>query len=282
ESFASRVARIDACLVLAEPLAGALPAIQRAIGSLDARARVPQVEVAAGDDRGALVVRHLDALSAHDHARLLALEAETGLEVCSQAAGLDSTARLDGSPSRGLRYRLDRFGVALEFSPTDFVQVNGELNRDLVATALLLLAPVRGECVADLFCGIGNFTVPLARSGATVLGIDHANVLIKAAKRNADTNGVGARVELVGADLHRTLPAEAMSRLASADAALVDPPRTGIGTVADVMGGSARLGRFVYASCDARSFVADAARLDAAGYRLAHVHLFDMFPHTAH
>ena len=281
ESFNSRVARIDACLVLAEPLAGALPSIQRALGDLDARARVPQVELAAGDDGGALVVRHLEALSMRDRARLRELETDTGLEVCIQAAGLDSTVRLDGAASRGLRYRLDRFGVVLAFSPTDFVQVNGELNRDLVATALALLAPRRGENVADLFCGIGNFTLPIARSGAAVVGVDNANVLVDAAQRNADANGLGARVELVGADLHGTLSAATLARVASADAALVDPPRSGIGGAIAVLG-SARLSRLVYASCDATSFAADAARLDALGFRVARLHLFDMFPHTAH
>ena len=281
ESFGSRVARIDACLVLAEPLSSALPEIQRVLATLDARARVPQVELAAGDDAGALVVRHLDPLDRDDCARLRALEASTGLAVFVQAAGVDSIARIGGGQARRLHYRLDRFGVALEFAPTDFVQANGVLNRDLVAAAVALVAPGRHERIVDLFCGIGNFTLPLARGGADVVGIEHGDALVAAARRNAAVNRLGTRVELVAADLYRSLPAHAGAHLAQADALLVDPPRTGLGPLASVMS-APRLSRIVYASCHAPSFAADAARLDALGFRLARLDLFDMFPHTAH
>jgi len=282
ESFGSRIARIDACLVLVEPLATALPPIRRAVAQLDACARVPQVELAAGDDAGAVVVRHLDPLSDRDRAALLALERDCGLEVCVQGQGLGSIARVDGAPSRGLRYRLDRFGVALAFSPSDFVQVNGDLNRELVATAVTLLAPARGAAVADLFSGIGNFALPLARVGAQVTAIDSTAALASAAQRNANTNGLGARVEVLNADLYGPLAPEVVARLARVDAALVDPPRTGLGPVVSALAAAERLSRVVYASCDAQSFARDAAQLDALGFSLSRVYLFDMFPHTGH
>lgn len=281
ESFGSRVARAENCLVLSEILHGALPRIKATLQRLDVRARVPQVELSAGDRAGALVLRHLAPVSGCDRRELAALEASTGLQVLLQASGQESVVRLDGARAALLDYRLDAFGVTLEFDPLDFVQVNARVNCLLVATAHAWLRPRAGERVVDLFCGIGNFTLPIARAGASVHGVEGSPSVVDRARRNAERNALGARAAFTAADLYSELDAPTLDAIACADAALVDPPRSGLGPIAGAIG-RARVGRIVYVSCHPESFAADAAALSASGFGLERLSLFDMFPHTTH
>jgi 23S rRNA (uracil1939-C5)-methyltransferase len=281
ETFGSRVARVDACPVLAEPLASAFPLLKRALGELDGRARIPQVEMAAGDLDGVLVVRHIDPLSSADRARLAALERASGLAVVLQGGGTDSLRPLTAQALPRLSYRLDEFGVTLEFGPLDFVQVNGVVNRALVATAVAWLAPRPSQPCVDVFSGIGNFAHALAARGAAVTAIEASPGAVDCALANARRNGLDARIECLRSDLYGRLDIAVRERIERADAALVDPPRTGLGALIETLP-APRLARLVYVSCHPRSFVEDAACLERSGFRLQRLALFDMFPHTAH
>lgn len=281
ESFGSRVARANACLVLAEPLAAAFPSISAALTTLTVRARVPQVELSAGDANGALVLRHLEPIGEEDRHRLRELGYRTGLEVLLQPAGEDSVACLDGAAPTSLSYRLDAFGLSLEFAPLDFVQVNARVNHALVTVALAWLRPRADERIVDLFCGIGNFTLPIACRGAGVLGVEASAKAVARARSNASRNGLGTRADFMAADLYDRPGPALQDALLGAAGALVDPPRSGIGALAPLLERSA-VARLVYVSCHPESFARDAAALVAAGFLLRRIATFDMFPHTAH
>jgi 23S rRNA (uracil1939-C5)-methyltransferase len=199
-----------------------------------------------------------------------------------QSAGYDSVVDLQGRAAELLCYRLDRFGVTLSFHPADFIQVNAAINADLVANALAWLAPTPADVVVDLFCGIGNFTLPLARSGATVWGLEGAKELVERGRLNAQRNGLARRVEFGAVDLYASSPAaELTGRIGAATKVLLDPPRTGGGPILPLLV-SSKIERIAYVSCHPVSFAHDAAVLAKAGFRLSRVRIFDMFPHTTH
>jgi 23S rRNA (uracil1939-C5)-methyltransferase len=257
----------------------ALTALATLIGSLDIRERVPQVEVAMGDERCILVFRVLAPPSAGDAERLRSFGATHGFVVYLQEGGLDSIRPLD-PPGVQLTYALPEFDVELEFRPGDFTQVNFEVNRLMVARAVELLRPQPQERVLDLFCGLGNFTLPLARRAAEVVGVEGEAGLVTRARANALRNGIG-NARFYTANLYAALDAEPWLRERFA-AALLDPPRTGAVEVLPLL---PRLGveRLVYVSCYPGTLARDAAELvQRHGYRLVGAGAMDMFPHTAH
>jgi 23S rRNA (uracil1939-C5)-methyltransferase len=282
ESFGNRVARLKSCCVLTQPFSNELPALADLIAGLDARETIPQIEVASGDDAAALIIRHVEPLSAADRRAIEAYQRGTSIRVLSQPEGYDSIVDLTGAPAALLSYRLDGFGVSLQFHPADFVQVNASVNADLVSTAIDWLDVKAGDRVVDLFCGIGNFTLPLARRGATVLGLEGADELVRRGRDNAQRNGVAPRVRFETADLYaQPLDGAVVSALDGVAKVLLDPPRTGAGAVLSALATS-RVERIAYVSCHPVSFARDAAQLRKAGFALAKVRVFDMFPHTTH
>jgi len=282
ESFGNRVARLNSCCVLTRPFSDELPALANLIGGLEARETIPQIEVAAGDDAAALIVRHVQPLSATDRRALVRYQQGTDIHVLCQPEGYDSIVDLDGAPAPLLSYRLDGFGVALSFHPADFIQVNGPINADLIATALGWLDIERGDRVVDLFCGIGNFTLPLARRGARVVGLEGADELVQRARDNAARNALSDRVRFAKADLYKQpLDPAVEASLDGANKVLLDPPRTGAAGVLAVLAAS-KVQRVAYVSCHPVSFARDAAFLKKAGFALSNVRVFDMFPHTTH
>lgn len=280
ESFGSRVARTQSCSVLVEPFARELSALRDLIGMLDAREAIPQIEIAAGDDGAALVVRHLVPLTAADRRAFAAYQHRSPNRVLLQGAGYDSIVDLVGAPAPLLCYRLDRHGVTLRFQPTDFVQVNAAVNEALISSALAWLTPTRRDRIVDLFCGIGNFTLPLAVRGARVVGFEGAGELIARAHDNASMNGLAARTRFAVADLYAP-SGEVSGELAAANKVLLDPPRTGGGAALSAVI-DAPVERVAYVSCHPVSLAKDAARLVEAGFALTRLRTFDMFPQTAH
>lgn len=292
ESFGSRVARLDTCPVLAEPFSALFAELKNLLGAMPARADLPQIEIASGDDGASLALRHLAALSQRDLELLGAFERTSGIQILLQSGGYDTLVRLDGAPERALSYRLDEFGVCISFQIGDFVQVNERVNQRLVSAALALLKPTPGEHVLDLFCGLGNFTLPIARHGAEVVGIDGSAHMVARAVANAKRNRLGHRLRFLGADLYDQAQRGTASKEPFGkpfgepfgepfDKVLVDPPRSGCG-IALALLTAPRVGRVIYVSCHPESFAADAARLRAQGFDLKRLGLFDMFPHTAH
>jgi 23S rRNA (uracil1939-C5)-methyltransferase len=282
ESFGNRVARLKSCCVLTQPFSNELPALADLIAGLDARETIPQIEVASGDDAAALIIRHVEPLSTADRHALEAYQRGTNLRVLCQSDGYDSVVDLAAAPAALLSYRLDAFGVALQFHPADFIQVNAAVNADLVATAIDWLDVRAGDRIVDLFCGIGNFTLPLARRGATVLGLEGADELVRRGRDNAQRNGVAGRVRFETADLYaQPLDQSVVSALDGVTKVLLDPPRTGAGAVLATLA-SSKVERIAYVSCHPVSFARDAAQLRKAGFALENVRVFDMFPHTTH
>jgi 23S rRNA (uracil1939-C5)-methyltransferase len=279
ERSSSFVTDTERCPVLHPRVGEALAALAALIGSLDIRERVPQVEVAMGDERCILVFRVLAPPSAGDAERLRSFGAAHGFVVYLQEGGLDSIRPLD-PPGAQLTYALPEFDVELEFRPGDFTQVNFEVNRSMVARAVELLRPQPQERVLDLFCGLGNFTLPLARRAAEVVGVEGEAGLVARARANALRNGIG-NARFYTANLYAALDAEPWLR-ERFEAALLDPPRTGAVEVLPLL---PRLGveRLVYVSCYPGTLARDAAELvQRHGYRLVGAGAMDMFPHTAH
>ena len=273
------VADLERCDVLHPSVGERLPDLARLIDGLSIRERLPQIEVAQGDGPVVLVLRVLDPPSALDLARLETFAAETGFHLYVQEGGVDSVRPLPGQ-GIDLHYSLPRYQIRIDFEPSDFTQVNLELNRLMLDQALALLDPQPDEDVLDLFCGLGNFTLPIARHVRRVLGIEGDAGLVERARLNAERNGI-TNVRFHSADLYGDLEM-APWRRERFDKVLIDPPRTGAWEVLDLIAGSGAR-RLVYVSCYASTLARDAERLvEAHGYRLVAAGAMDMFPQTAH
>jgi 23S rRNA (uracil1939-C5)-methyltransferase len=279
ERFSSRVARLSDCKTLAYPAAGLLPHLQATLQTLDAKAKIPQVEVVVGDRDVALVIRHLEPLSEHDGERLVAFAERNRVQVYLQPGGYDQITLLPSRvDARPLSYSLSEFGVALQFSVTDFIQANALLNEALVSAAVAAMAPLAGKLTLDLFCGIGNFSLPLARRGACVMGYETAPGAVAQARDNARRNGVAGQCEFRAVDLYDPRN----GALGDAQLLLLDPPRSGAGPNLRNWLAAPSLRRAVYVSCNPVTFAEDAKVFVDQGFVLAEVGIYDMFPQTAH
>lgn len=284
------VADMQTCAVLPAAVSALLMPLRALIGAMDARERLPQIELAMGDEVTALVLRNLEPLSARDQALLRAFGAEHGVQWWLQPKGPDSVHPLDeGGPL--LAYRLPEFGITMPFRPTDFTQVNHDINRLLVERALRLLAIQPGERVIDWFCGLGNFTLPIARQAAQVLGLEGSEALVVRSRENARFNGIG-NAAFEARNLFEIAPAD-LVRYGTADRWLVDPPREGAFALAKAVAdalqdpnqapGWVPPRRIVYVSCNPSTLARDAGVLvHLGGYRLSAAGVVNMFPHTAH
>jgi 23S rRNA (uracil1939-C5)-methyltransferase len=275
ERRSSYVADMRTCHVVPPHVAALLEPLRALIGRLSLADRLPQIEVAVGEETTVLVLRILQALTATDEALVRGFADDHRIQVWLQTKGPETAAPFHPLDAPPLYYALPEFGVKLFFRPTDFTQVNHAVNRMLVRRALRFVAPQPGERILDLFCGLGNFTLPLAASGADVIGIEGAPGLVERARANATANGLAAQFQ--AGDLF----SEGL-RLPQADKWLVDPPRDGAMEVMKSIGddGPARI---VYVSCDPATLARDAGLLvHTKGYRLRTAGIANMFPHTAH
>ncbi|HXH04382.1 MAG TPA: 23S rRNA (uracil(1939)-C(5))-methyltransferase RlmD [Candidatus Competibacteraceae bacterium] len=273
------VADLARCEVLAPSVGTLLPALSRLIDELSIRERVPQIEVAVGEDSVALSFRVLTEPTADDLERLRAFGREHGIQVYLQPQGNDSTYLLWPERER-LVYRLPRYALELAFKPYHFTQVNREINLQMIDRALELLALDGSERVLDLFCGLGNFTLALARHAAHVVGVEGDSGLVEWARRNAERNGI-RNVEFHAADLAKDVASQSWMQQRY-DKILLDPPRSG---AFEMIPHVAALGarRVVYVSCHPATLARDAGELVYRhGYRLLKAGVMDMFPHTAH
>ncbi len=308
------VADIQSCAVLPPPVSDLLMPLRDLIGGLQARDTCPQIELACGDQVTALVLRHLEPLSESDLAQLRAFEvahAGVGLQWWLQPKGPDTVTLLspEGQQDRPLAYALPEFGIEMPFRPTDFTQVNPHINRVLVGRALRLLEVQKSDRVIDWFCGLGNFTLPLATLARSVLGVEGSEALVARSRSNWAYNRTRqtlAPTDFVARNLFEMTPAQLVAD-GVADRWLIDPPREGafslIKALADVQ--IQRRGetlnseetellpidlkqwtppkRIVYVSCNPATLARDAGLLvHRAGYRCSLAGMVNMFPHTAH
>lgn len=273
------VADSSSCEILAGGLGAAMPALSELIGGLSIRAKLPQIEIAVGDQCTALVFRVLEEPTAEDKAALRAFGVEHKLRIDLQPGGLDTVAPMDGEDPF-LSYKLPAWELELHFLATDFVQVNHEINQLIIAKALEELDIKPEHRVLDLFCGIGNFTLPLARSGAQVLGVEGDEALVKRARDNASHNGL-ENVRFEAQNLY-TEPEKGEWGAQRFDRVLLDPPRSGAEQVLARVAGT-QPERIVYVACSPSTLARDVGILvKEHGYLLEAAGIADMFPHTAH
>lgn len=281
ERHAPYVTDTERCETLHPAVGERFAALAALIEGLSLRERIPQIEVGIGDTGAALVFRVLDAPTPQDIEQLRDFARTTGLSVYLQTGGADTIAPLPGDAEpAALRYRLDEPGIDIKFRPTDFIQVNQAVNQQMVAQALELLAPASQSRVLDLFCGLGNFTLALARRAAFVTGVEGSAAMVEQAAANALRNGV-QNVSYRLADL---ATANALDGLTGEvfDRVLLDPPRSGAAAVLDAIA-HFEPARIVYVSCHPGTLARDVQRLTAElGYRLDAAGVMDMFAQTAH
>lgn len=282
EKRSSYIAVMDSCAVLPRGVSALIPELKRLLGSLSAPDRLPQVEVAVGDGQTVLVLRHLEPLTAEDQARLRAFADAQRIVWFLQPRGPETASLFYPLDVPPLRYTLPDFDLELRFQPTEFTQVNLGVNRMLVRRAMALLQPKEGERILDMFCGLGNFTLPIARLGAKVLGIEGNAALVGRAAENAALNGLAARCEFTVANLFEA-SAGNLSDLGPVDKMLVDPPREGAIALVKALPEAGGARRIVYISCNPATLARDAAVLvHEKGYALRGAGIASMFPHTSH
>ena len=291
ERKSSYVADMNSCEVLPPRLSALLPELAELIGSMEQRDRLPQIEVAVGDDTVALVLRHLEPLGEGDLRRLSEFAREHAVQWWLQPKGPATVHPLDTQDCE-LSYRLPEFGITMRFKPTDFTQVNHQINRTLVARAISLLDPQPDERVIDWFCGLGNFTLPIATRAREVLGVEGSEALVARSRENAELNGLAAKVSFAASNLFE-IEASSLAALGAAEKWLVDPPREGafalVKALVELAAGESAQGachlpnRIVYVSCNPATLARDAGLLvHQAGYVLSAAGAVNMFPHTAH
>ncbi len=280
EKRSSYVADMDSCEVLPPRISALIRPLRELVGALSIRSRLPQIEVALGEGVDALVLRVLEPLLPPDVELLRRFADRHGVRLYLQPGGPETAAPMSPADAADLHYELPEFDLKIRFAPTDFTQVNHAVNRVLVRRALALLEPQGGERIADLFCGVGNFTLAIARSGAAVTGVEGSAELVRRAAVNADMNGLSASATFVERDLYRM--GEPLAGLGRFDRMLLDPPRDGAVEVIKALPDDAPR-RIVYVSCNPGTLARDAALLtQARGYRLSAAGVVNMFPHTAH
>ena len=279
ESNGRYVADIRRCEVLHPAVGTRIAAIAQLLETLDAKREIPQIEIAAGDDLVALIFRHLQPLSARDSEALAAFGQAHQLGIYLQPGGIDSVAPLWPADAR-LSFRLPAYDVELEFRPLDFVQVNAGMNLRMIDHALALLAPAPTDRVLDLFCGLGNFTLPLARRAAHVTGVEGDAGLVRRAQDNALRNQV-RNATFHSADLAADQRDAPWAR-EDYELLLLDPPRSGAAEILEYLPKRGTR-RVVYVSCHPGSLARDAGTLvNRHGFTLRSAGVMDMFPHTAH
>ena len=280
EKFSSFIADIDSCEVLHPNLGEAIGQLKELIHELSVYRQIPQLEVAVSDSVAAIVIRHLAPLTSNDRRILADFEAQRPVRFYLQPGGLDSVRSLSGDDGQNLYYRLDGHDITVEFSPIDFTQVNFELNTLLVDRVIELLEPGAADKVLDLFCGLGNFTLPIARYAQHATGLEASEDLVLRAQKNAQRNSLSN----VGFGVCNLMEPDAGPLVSGCayNKVLLDPPRTGAREIIEQLD-LGRVERLVYVSCNPATLARDAGILaNQGGLSLKAAGVMDMFPHTSH
>ncbi len=281
ERRSSFVADMRECRNLPQHVSDLLIPLRDLIGAFSAPDRMPQVEVAVGSEVTVLVFRILETLSSNDELLLRAFGDRHGIQIWLQPKGPDTVYRFHPVEGQPLSYKLPEFGLELFFSPTEFTQVNHGINQVLIRRAMALLDPQPGERIADMFCGLGNFTLPIARLGSDVVGIEGSQALVDRAAKNAQANGLSQRTSFGVANLFEATE-ESIAALGRFDKMLIDPPREGAIELVKALGDNGPA-RIVYVSCSPATLARDVAVLTSQkGYRLRGSGVVNMFPNTSH
>lgn len=288
EKASSYVCDMTECHILTKNVADMLVPLRGLVESLDMRQRMPQIEVAVGGDgHTALVFRVLDEASESDMEKLVAFSKEHGFDLWIQPKGPDSIYPYHPEDADKLSLFLAEFGVRINFKPTDFTQVNHQLNETMVSRAVHLLDVKPEHKVADFFCGLGNFTLPLATRSANVTGIEGSEQLVERARQGALDNGLAEKTDFVARNLFTWCEEDwdqLWERMGGIDRVLIDPPREGAMALARVLAATdKRPERVVYVSCNPATLARDCAILHhEGGWHIRAAGIMNMFPHTGH
>ena len=282
EKKSSYIADMSECLNLPPHVSALLLPLRELVAGLSISTAMPQVELAVGEHITALVLRNLEPINAADEALLKAFADRHNVVFYLQPGGPATAYRFYPVDGPRLTYRLPEYDIEHAFSPTEFTQVNHAVNRVLVRRAMALLEPRPGERIADMFCGLGNFTLPIARLGAQVVGVEGSRDLVRRAGENAAANGLAEKVEYSVANLFEATPAS-LAALGHFDKMLIDPPREGALELVKAIDANDGPRRIVYVSCSPATLARDAAILvSQKGYRLLGAGVVNMFPNTSH
>jgi 23S rRNA (uracil1939-C5)-methyltransferase len=282
EKRSSYVADMSSCEILPPKISALIPKLAALLEDLSIRDRLPQIEVACGDQVDVLVLRIMEPLTAADEAALRAFADAHAVQFWLQLKGPDTAYAFYPLDAPALTYTLPEFRIEMPFAPTEFTQVNHQLNRVMVHRAIRLLDPQPGERIADFFCGLGNFTLPIARSDAQVLGIEGSPALVKRAQQNAAHNGLSANTQFAAMNLFEMNEA-LLAEHGAFDKWLIDPPRDGAVELIKAITPEIAPKRIVYVSCNPATLARDAAVLvQLHGYALKSAGVMNMFPQTSH
>jgi 23S rRNA (uracil1939-C5)-methyltransferase len=283
EKRSSFIADMQTCEIMPARMSALVMPLRKLIDALSIRQRLPQIEVSLGEDVDVLVLRILEPLNTQDEAMLKVFADQHRIQFFLQPGGPKTAYRFYPQDAPELNYTLPEFDILMPFHPTEFTQVNPSMNRVLVRRALNLLDPRPGERIADLFCGLGNFTLPIARCGAHVVGYEGSAALVRRAEENAVRNRLASRTQFTETNLFEVDEAW-LQEQGHFDKMLIDPPREGAIAVATSLGESQTSPRrIVYVSCNPATLARDAGVLvHHNGYLLRAAGVVNMFPHTAH
>lgn len=282
EKRSSFIADMTECHVLPKSMSDQLPALRELTRKLSIFDRMPQIELAIGENITVLVFRNMEAITPEDEAHFAAYADQWGVQIWLQPKGPDTAYPLYPKDAPALTYEMPEFGITMPFKPTEFTQVNHGVNRVMVERAINLLDPQPGEVIADMFCGLGNFTLPIARRGARVLGMEGLQQLVDRAFESARFNGLQDRTDFKVANLFE-MTEEWLDKLGHFDKMLIDPPRDGAMELVKSISAETGPKRIVYVSCNPSTLARDANVLvNVKGYTLKSAGVVNMFPHTGH
>jgi len=281
ERRSSFVADTMSCEILPPAVSKLVPELRSMFTAMSLRERLPQIELAVGEAITVLVLRNLEPIGEDDAQRLREFADRHGIQWWLQPKGPETAHPFYPLEAPALDYTLPEFALRLAFGPTEFTQVNAGVNRVLVKRAVGMLDPRPGERVGDLFCGLGNFTLPLASGGAEVIGLEGSASLVRRAEANARANGLEGRVRFIAHDLYNDAEG-ALAILGHVDKLLIDPPRDGALELVKALPDDGP-SRIVYVSCSPATLARDSGVLvNVKGYRLVAAGIVNMFPHTGH
>lgn len=281
EKRSSFIADMQSCKVLPPEVSALLLPLRDLVASLSIHSQLPQIEVAVGAHVTALVLRIMDALTPVDEQQLKNFADQHGVQFWLQTKGPETAYPFYPLDAPELSYELPEFNISMPYKPTEFTQVNSAINQVMVSRALRMLDPQPGEVIADMFCGLGNFTLPIARSGATVLGVEGSQGLVDRARANAVKNGLDHLTRYAVSNLFE-VTTEQILAWGQFDKMLIDPPRDGaLALVTNLPEPGPK--RIVYVSCSPSTLARDAGVLvNEKGYRMLSAGVINMFPHTGH
>ena len=276
----SFIADMTSCAVLPPRISALIPLLREFVMRLTIRAQLPQIEVVATDVVDALVIRHMVPIPPEDEVLLREFADQHHIQWWTQSKGPDTIKPFYPLDAPTLSYSLPEFNLVMPFQPSEFTQINTDVNPILMRRAMQLLDPQPHERIVDMFCGLGNFTLPIARHAHTVVGIEGSKELVARAQQNSTFNGI-SNTEFLVENLFE-MSTERMNALGQFDKMLIDPPRDGAFSLVQALDGSAPK-RIIYVSCNPATLARDAAVLvHEKGYLLKSAGIANMFPHTAH